>query len=77
MTVFPNPSSNYFNVKIESDKDEAVNLRVMDASGRLIEEKKNMAPSQIVKFGERYINGVYLVEIIRGANRKTLRVVKM
>ncbi len=77
VTVFPNPSSNYFNVKIESDKDEAVNLRVMDASGRLIEEKKNMAPSQIVKFGERYINGVYLVEVIQGSNRKTLRIVKM
>jgi hypothetical protein len=76
VTAFPNPSNSSFNVKIESGSEELMNMRVLDASGRLIEEKKNIPSSQIVKLGERYINGVYLVEIVQGNNRKTVRLVK-
>ena len=29
------------------------------------------------KIGDRYINGVYMVEIMQGKNRKVLKLVKM
>jgi hypothetical protein len=77
VAAYPNPFNSSFNIKVESSSDELVNMRVIDASGRLIEEKTNIAASQIIKLGERYINGVYLVEIIQGNNRKTTRLVKM
>jgi Secretion system C-terminal sorting domain/SprB repeat len=77
VSAFPNPSGSYFNIKIETSKDEKANLRVMDITGKLIEERKNLSSNQIERLGDRYINGVYLVEVIQGTNRKTIRLVKM
>jgi len=77
INAFPNPSNSYFNLKVETNKDEKINVRVMDVTGRLIEEKKDLSPNDLLRLGDRYINGVYLVEVMQGKNRKTVRLVKM
>ncbi len=77
VSAYPNPSSNYFTLKIETSTNEKINLRVLDVTGRLIEEKKNISASDILKLGERYINGVYIVEVAQANKRRTLKLTKM
>lgn len=77
INAFPNPSGSYFNLKVETGSNEKMSLRVVDISGRIIEERQNLQPQQIIRLGDRYLNGVYIAEIIQGANRKAIRLVKM
>jgi hypothetical protein len=77
VSAYPNPSNNYFTLKIETSINEKIDLRVLDVTGRLIEEKKNVSASDILKLGERYINGVYIIEVTQGNKRRTLKLIKM
>jgi hypothetical protein len=77
VSAYPNPSGNYFTLRIETSSDEKIDLRVLDVTGRLIEEKKNVSASDILKLGERYINGVYVVEVTQANKRSTLKLIKM
>ena len=77
VSAYPNPSGNYFTLKIETSTNEKIDLRVLDVTGKLIEEKKNVSASDISKLGEKYINGVYIVEIAQANKRRTLKLVKM
>jgi len=77
VSAYPNPSGNYFTLKIETSGDEKIDLRVLDVTGRLIEEKKNISASDILKLGERYISGIYLVEVAQANKRRTLKLIKM
>ena len=75
--AFPNPSGSYFNLKVETGSNEKMSMRVVDITGRVIEEKQNLQPQQMIRLGDRYVNGVYIAEIIQGENRKAIRLVKM
>jgi hypothetical protein len=77
VSAYPNPSGNYFTLKIETASNEKIDLRVMDVTGRLIEEKKNVSASDILKLGEKYINGVYIVEVAQSNKRRTVKLIKM
>jgi len=75
--AFPNPSGSYFNLKVETGSNEKMSLRVVDITGRVIEERQNLQPQQMIRLGDRYLSGVYIAEIIQGENRKAIRLVKM
>lgn len=75
--AFPNPSGSYFNLKVETGRNEKMSLRVVDITGRVIEERLNLQPQQMIRLGDRYLNGVYIAEIIQGGKRKVIRLLKM
>ena len=75
--VLGNPSSTGFVMNVVTSSDEKITMRVFDAQGRLIEERQGLQPMEILRIGERYINGVYMAEIRQGKNSKTVRLVKM
>ena len=75
--AMPNPSQGRFNLKIfSSNKYEKINVRVTDATGRLIESKTNLNARENITLGEHYLAGVYLVEITQGKNKKVMKVIK-
>jgi hypothetical protein len=74
--IIPNPSSNYFNLVINTKGASPVSIRIMDVLGRVIEMKNDMAVSEKYTFGNGLKPGVYLAEIIQGNNRKVMRLVK-
>jgi ELWxxDGT repeat protein len=76
ISAYPNPSNSSFTLKLESNGHEMIRLRVLDATGRLIEERQNLSPGETLQLGDRYINGVYMAEIIQGINRKTVKLIK-
>jgi hypothetical protein len=77
LTVYPNPSSIYFTLKIESPKTkEKVSLRILDLNGRPVEQRNNLNPGQVIVIGNNYKAGIYFVELLQGTERKMLKLVK-
>lgn len=75
--AIPNPSVSTFNITVEGPaKNGKIHLRVIDVSGRVIEQRSDLKSSQVITVGEKYRPGIYIVEISNDAERKTIRIVK-
>ena len=76
LVTWPNPSDNYFNLKLKSNNIvDKVDIQVMDITGKRVHF--NTFDSDLsYKFGERLQAGVYFVRITQGEFNKTLRVIK-
>lgn len=74
--VLANPSPNYFAIQIRGQADNNIRLTVYDNLGRVIERKSSLPSNQTVRFGSSYRSGIYLVEIVQGMHKQTLKLVK-
>ncbi len=75
-TVFPNPSTSGFTLRVATNSIQLIQVRVSDLNGKNLLTYKG-APNQLLKFGENFSTGVYLVEIIQGDHKKTLKAIKI
>ena len=69
VTVFPNPSNGSFTLTAENACSE---IRITDASGKLLEACSNLVPGIQFNFGENYARGVYFIQL----DNTLLRLVK-
>ncbi len=76
ITVMPNPSTTYFTLKIGSKSGSTVNLRVMDAGGRVVDVKSKISPNSTIQIGHNYSTGIYYAELIQGTQRKVVQLIK-
>jgi uncharacterized delta-60 repeat protein len=77
VVAMPNPSHDYFNLKIESSsKYEKTSIRVLDVAGRVIESRTTSNVNETIRLGQHFIPGVYLVEVTQGKNKKVIKIVK-
>ncbi len=76
VTAIPNPSSSYFTVTIKSNSSKTVSVKVMDAAGRMMESKQNIAANGTMQIGSKLTAGVYFVEVVQGTQREILKLVK-
>ena len=74
--VLSNPSPNHFEIQIRGKEDNNIKITVYDNMGRVIERKSSLSSNQIVRFGNSYNSGIYLVEIVQGTQKQTLKLVK-
>ena len=74
-TVSPNPTETEFTLTLSGNSNKQVELRVIDMYGRVVFHTTGSA-NQSYKFGERFIGGVYIVEILQGNLVKNLKIVK-
>jgi hypothetical protein len=58
------------------NRRDAIGLRVMDATGRLITQKQNLRAGQTIEIGEGYVQGFYFAEVMQGRVRKVVKLVK-
>jgi hypothetical protein len=75
-TANPNPSSGVFVLQLEGVSNETVSVRVVDMTGRLVEERSNVAANQSIRIGEKYAPGLYFVQVKQGLLSKQLKLVK-
>ena len=75
VNVWPNPSEHQFTLLVESSSDEKFVMVVYDVLGRKV-KRIEKSIGQLVRFGEDIKAGVYIVEVIQGVNRKTIKLVK-
>ena len=74
--VLANPSPNYFDIQIRGKADNNIQLTVYDKLGRVIESKSSLPSNQTVRLGSFYHSGIYLVKIVQGTQKRTLKLVK-
>ena len=76
VTVMPNPSTTYFTLKLESKYATDVNMRVMDASGRVVDAKSKIGSNSTIQIGHNYSSGTYYAELLQGTKRKVVQLIK-
>ena len=76
LRALSNPASGSFNIQVGSANAERITFKVMDMQGKLIEQRQNVQANQNIMFGNAYKPGVYFIEVMQGAERKQLKLVK-
>lgn len=75
LTIYPNPTTGNLNVLIEDFKNEMLDLRVTDISGRILTEQKVQSSSSFNIDLSGYSKGIYLIMITDGYQIKTSKVI--
>ena len=73
--VSPNPAAVEFTLVVKSSSTEPVEIRVIDMLGRSVHHMRGSA-NQYYKFGQDFISGAYIVQVLHGTNVKTLKIIK-
>ncbi|TDO25395.1 HYR domain-containing protein [Sediminibacterium goheungense] len=76
VTVMPNPSTTYFTLKLESKNQTPVELRIIDAGGRVVDARSKLGANSSIQVGHNYNSGIYYAEFIQGTQRKVVRLIK-
>jgi hypothetical protein len=76
VTVLPNPSTTFFTLKFESRFETPITLKVMDASGRVVDAKSKIGANSTLQVGHSYPSGTYFAEIVQGNQRKVVQLIK-
>jgi predicted extracellular nuclease/2',3'-cyclic-nucleotide 2'-phosphodiesterase (5'-nucleotidase family) len=74
--AIPNPSRSYFSIAITGEQNTPAQLRVVDALGRVIEQRAQVPANSQLQLGQSWRPGIYMVEIRQGVQRKVLKLVK-
>jgi hypothetical protein len=77
VTVMPNPSTTHFTMKLESRYETPISMRVMDAQGRVVDAKSKIGANSTIQIGHNYSSGTYYAELIQGATRKVVQLMKV
>jgi hypothetical protein len=73
--VIPNPSSQYFELQVNSGSNEKIEVNLYDIRGRFL-SKMNAVNYQTLRFGSNLRPGTYMVEVTQGLQRQRIYVVK-
>ncbi|MFZ4544501.1 MAG: T9SS type A sorting domain-containing protein [Saprospiraceae bacterium] len=68
-TLFPNPTSDQVTIKWQNDQNEACEIVIIDAVGRIIQRQESHASSLIIDTAS-WANGLYYVQIVEEKGRK-------
>ncbi|MDP3359332.1 MAG: YDG domain-containing protein [Lutibacter sp.] len=78
VTAYPNPSADYFTLKLQgmlNEEMQKVEVNVFDLLGRQVYTKQGNAQDSY-EFGQQFQVGVYLVTVKQGNNVASLKVIK-
>ena len=75
-SVFPNPSNQYFTLKIIDTDRNKYKLIICDVAGREIERWNEISTDENFSFGENLNAGFYLAEVIQGDSKKVISIIK-
>jgi hypothetical protein len=68
--VSPNPSNSYFTITITSKSQLPVDIRLIDAGGRVVELRQNVASTSTLTMGRNLRPGIYYLEGVQGKDRQ-------
>lgn len=74
--VYPNPSTNYFTMNIQTNNKEKISVRLIDMMGRVVEVRNNLSGTQSLKMGNNLRSGIYVAEIKQGEETQQVKLVK-
>jgi hypothetical protein len=75
-SIYPNPSSGHYTVRVAQSDDDIINIRVVDANGRIVEQHTTSEPlSQYTYNGHLSADGIYYVTVTSNGRRKTIKLI--
>lgn len=74
-TVYPNPSSGSFTLKVKTNPAEIVSVVVSDMLGKIV-YKTEAKGIQIFNFGKSFSAGIYVVKAIKNSGNETIKILK-
>jgi hypothetical protein len=77
LKAYPNPTTSFFNVSIQSNSNETLVLNVYDVSGRVVEVRRGLIQGSSIQFGNHLSRGLYHVEVIQGSRKAQLKLSKL
>jgi len=75
VTVYPNPSPNYFNISMKGGSNEKVDVYVSDVLGHLLKTYR-VTPGSSITLGDNFGVGIYIVQVRQGQTFKYYRIYK-
>ncbi len=76
VSVYPNPSSADFVLKIENENNETISIKVFDATGKLMINETTNSSSFIIS-NSQLSTGIYAAVVVAGENKKVIRLIKI
>jgi hypothetical protein len=78
ITVYPNPATNYVNIKVDGLTSGSLKLEILDVHGRMRAKHENITNEHIVTINADHLNsGVYMLRFMSGEKTvKTVRLMK-
>ena len=76
ITALPNPSRNFFTLKIQSNSKDVLQLSVLDVSGRIVETRNGITVNTTFHVGNNLSAGVYFVEVTQGKQRQIVKLIR-
>ncbi|HSF46455.1 MAG TPA: T9SS type A sorting domain-containing protein, partial [Chitinophagaceae bacterium] len=73
--IFPNPSTNVFNLTFTGGTKEKLDVTVMDVSGRTVKSYK-VDPIGTFRFGDGLRPGIYMIQVKQGQTNRVFKVIK-
>ena len=75
--AYPNPFADNFMLEVNASTDEMIQVNVYDMLGKLVENHQvKVSDLSTLVIGNKFVSGVYNIEVIQGTQIERLRVVK-
>jgi hypothetical protein len=75
--AYPNPFADNFMLEVSASTNEMIQVNVYDMLGKLVENHNvNVSDLSTLVIGNKFVSGVYNIEVIQGTQIERLRVVK-
>ncbi len=75
VSVYPNPTTSSFRVKVKAVSTEKLHIKLMDMAGRILKIYQTM-PGEDLNFGNELKAGVYMIEVTQGNLKSVERLMK-
>lgn len=77
VTAYPNPTTSDFSIQVISKSIEPVTVRLLDVAGVVKGIGINTSKTNIIKVGASLPKGTYYAEVIQGANKQIVKLIKL
>jgi arylsulfatase A len=74
-SIYPNPSSTAFTLRIQSNENANVKITILDVYGREVYQAEGSGHDTFL-FGAEFVPGTYLIKVMQGKNITTLKILK-
>lgn len=75
-SVSPNPTSGHYTLRVNQPNDDIINIRVVDANGRIVEQHSTAEPlSHYTYNGHLSADGIYYVTVTSNGRQQTIKLI--
>jgi hypothetical protein len=75
ISAYPNPANTVFTLMLSGDSKEKVAITVTDLLGRKVYQAEGNVSLQY-KFGYNFMPGIYLLQVVQGNEKQSLKLIK-